>query len=303
MDFLGQAIKNIEDLAKLHNVNGKIFVLIYLLSIIPVYLGYFLIFYGATSGISIKKILKLKLDGVKINAMIIIGIIMSIFGLLMPYLYILFWGRGFTFIFYLIIVLIIFISLLIFMFKLKKIFTKKILNIDSAEVVKKEIITEKSEKEIMWEIYDASFVDLNKNTPCKQSFDKAHFMDSLDKADVFKYLIYTKDNHTLIGLGMVTNNFENTPWISGEYFKEKFRKYFDQKLIYYFMGIAIAKDWRYKGYATFLIKEMTSNLPKEALIGFDNSNRMNFFIPHFADKGGKRRKRTFLDSQNYYIVS
>jgi len=59
MDFLFGLIKNIEDFAKLHNVNDKTFLLIYFLSIIPIYLGYFLIFYGATREISIKKVLKL----------------------------------------------------------------------------------------------------------------------------------------------------------------------------------------------------------------------------------------------------
>ncbi len=302
--FLRLLTKNIDDIARLHNLNDKIFLLIYLLSIIPIYFGYFLIFYGATKETSIKKILKLKLSDIKINITIAVGIIISIFGILMPYLYILFWGNNLPFIFYLVVFLIIFILLLFFMFKITNIFRRrKTINIDGIEIIKKEVIADNSEKEKMWEIYDASFIELNKNAPCRQSFDKVHFIDLMDKADVLKYLIFEKDTRVLIGLGMITNNFENTPWISEEYFKEKFKNNFDKKNIYYFMGIAIADSWRYKGYATVLVKKMTDELSKDAIVGFDNSKRMNFFIPHFADNSGRRKKRTFLDSQNYYIVS
>lgn len=304
MDIFLGLIKNIDDIARLHNVNSKIFILIYFLSAVPVYLGFFLILYGFKKEMSVKKILKFELRGVKINKIVITGIIINIFGILLPYLYILFWGNNFSFIVYFIVFLIIFISLSSFMFKIKKnLVGKKIINTDNIEVVKKEVITDNSEQEKMWEIYDTSFIELNKNAPCKQSFDKVHFMNLMDKVDVLKYVIFTKDNHALIGLGMITNNFENTPWISEEYFKAKFKNCFEKKLIYYFMGIAIAKDWQHKGYATLLVKEITDGLPEGAIVGFDNSKNTNYFIPHFADNNGKKKKRIFLDSQNYYIVS
>jgi hypothetical protein len=177
------------------------------------------------------------------------------------------------------------------------------INTDNIEIIKKEVITDNSEKERMWKIYDASFIELNKNTPCRQSFDRLHFIDLMDKADVSKYVIFSRDNRALVGLGMITNNLENTPWISAEYFKKRFKGHFERKLIYYFMGIAIVEGWRHRGYATVLVKKMTDDLPKEAIIGFDYSKEMNFFIPHFADRNGKNKRRLFLDSQNYYIVS
>ena len=304
MDIFWGLVKNIDNIAKLHNLNEGIFVLIYFISFIPVYVGLFMIIYGARKGISIKKILKLELSGVKINFTIGFGAIISILGLVAPYLYILLYGRRFTPIFYLVIFLIIFFSLLFFMIKFKNIFaSKKTVKTNNIEVIKKEIIETSSEREELWNLYDASFVELNKHTPCRQSFDKSHFIELMSKADVSKYIVFSKSENKPVGFGMITNNFENTPWISAEYFKKRLADHFEKKLIYYLMGIAVASGWRHMGCATGLIKRITGDLPTEAIVGFDHSRRMNFFIPGFADRDGRKKKRTFLDSQDYYIVS
>ena len=138
MDIFWGLVKNIDNIAKLHNLNEGIFVLIYFISFIPVYVGLFMIIYGARKGISIKKILKLELSGVKINFTIGFGAIISILGLVAPYLYILLYGRRFTPIFYLVIFLIIFFSLLFFMIKFKNIFaSKKTVKTNNIEVIKK----------------------------------------------------------------------------------------------------------------------------------------------------------------------
>lgn len=303
MDFLGW-INELNNIARLHNVDGGIFVLIYILSFVPFYLGLFLIFYGVTREVSINKIFRLELRGVKMNATVAIGLAINILGLLMPYLYILLWGRNFSAGIYGSILVIIFLLFLFFYHKTKGIFGgDRTINQEGIDIVQKSIVNDNIDKEKLWEIYNCSFADLNKNAPCKQSFDKVHFLDIMERPDVFKYLVFAEHGSNLIGLGMLTNNFENTPWISEEYFKNKFRDNFDKKNIYYFLGVAIAEGQRHKGFATVLIKKMANNLPSGAMVGFDNSEKMNFFIPHFSDNNGKNKKRKFLDSQNYYIVS
>jgi hypothetical protein len=303
MNIISNWLANADFLIKAYNLNGKIFVIVYFLSIIPIYAGYFLMLYGAVKEVSIKNIFKVKLSGVKINATVIVGIIINIFGILMPYLYILIWGKNLSFNFYLVVFLIILILLLFFVLRMKNIFkSKSPVAVKNIEIVKKEAILYSEDKQKMWDIYDDSFIELNKHVPCRQSFDKVHFLSLMDKKDVFKYVVFEKNSIEPIGLGMITNNLENTPWISEEYFKYKFKDKFEKKLIYYFMGIAVADGWRHKGYASVLVKQMTDELPNGAIIGFDNSKMMNFFIPYFADKDGKKRKRKFLDSQNYYIV-
>jgi len=305
MNFFWEIINNIETFAEFYNVNFKTFVLIYFLSFIPIYFGFFLIFFGTSRQISFKRIIRLDFKNIKPNKTVIIGIIISIFGWIAPFVFILFWGRNLPPIFYFVFwVIILFIIFFVPFFKIKRIFyNKKIISADDIiEIEKKEIISDKYEKERVWEIYNSSFAEINKNVPCKQSLNKDYFLRLIERPDVFKYIVYTKDKQYIIGIGMFTNNLNNTLWISEEYFREKFKNHFEKKIIYYFMGVAIADGYRHKGYAKVLIKRMISDLPDNAIVGFDHSKKVNFFIPNFANFISGRKKKLLLDSQNYYIV-
>ncbi len=283
-----------------HNLDLRLFIWIYIFSFIPVYVGYFLIIFDSIKGMSLRDIISLKLGKLTFGAKAIFGIVLTIFGLAMPYVYILLAARDLPTTYYLFTVLIMAGGVLYFIFRIKKSYRR---TIDKDCIVhKKEIISEISEMETLWDIYNDSFIDLNKNAPCQQSFDKEHFLGILQEKTAIKYILTSKEG-SMIGMGMVTNNFHNTPWISSEYFKNKFRDYYHKNLIYYFIGIAVAKEYRHQGYGTLLIKTITENLPEGAMLGFDHSANINFFIPHFSRIATKKIKKRYLDSQSYYVIS
>jgi len=159
----------------------------------------------------------------------------------------------------------------------------------------------------LWTIYNESFKKLNSLSPCKQSFDKKEFMEALKKETVFKFTPFYEKK--IIGIGLITNEFSNLPWISKEYFKEKFYELFIQKKIFYFMGIAISKEHRRLGYSKLILREMFNYISdKESgdsctLIGFDHSKKHNPFIPKLTKFINKKLKKHKIESQEYYTLT
>lgn len=290
-------------LSQKYGINPKIFVIIYILSIIPIYFGFFLIIYGSLGQVSIKDILKFKIKRLTYNKKVISGIITTILGIIIPYVYILFWSKNLPAFFHLIVLIVILFLIFIFFLKIKRP-KNKVESKCHFSVIRKEII-EESQKEDLWKIYDSSFSPLNDKTPCRQSFDKEHFFCLLSEPSAIKYIAIDDRNKKNIGMGLITRNFRNTPWISEAYFKAQFKEKYLENKIYYFMGIVVLKEYRGKGCSKILIKKIINDLPLDAAVGFDHSKGINPFIPNFVKIADKKRKvkKKYLDSQNYYIVS
>lgn len=285
-----------------YDLSLKLFFYIYLASIIPFYLGYFLILYGSTRNLKLKDIFGLDFKNkIRLTKQTVIGVIVHVFGRLMPYVYILFFGRNLPVYFYLIATILLLISIYLF---IDKIYFKKRNIIDASLIFNKKLhIDNKIEREILWEIYNSTFEKLNKISPCKQSLDENHFMEIMENKDVTKYVL-SKNDHGIIGICLTTNNFINTPWISEDYFKVNFPNEFFQKKIHYFIGLAIKENHRNNNYSISLIENVIDDLPRDAIIGFDHSRNINPLLHHFTRivKQAKFIQRKHIDQQHYHVV-
>lgn len=296
-------INNLSNTAKSYNLDVKIFITIYLLSAIPVYLGAFLVLHGYLKNMNFKRLFRLNLGGIDYNENIEIALGLCIFlvGFLLPYIYILFFGHNLPVIVYIIVCLLLSISLL-FIFKGGT--TQRVIKDTNCIISRKEIIKDDSLTKKAWSIYTDSFKDKNTLSPCQQSiryFDE--FKNDFGDSSVEKYLLYIENN--LVGIGLVTNNLSNCTWISNDYFKEQYCKYYVGRKIYYFMGIAVASEYRHKGFAIKILEHIIDDLPKDSAMGFDHSYSANKYIPYF-DKLVKQRNsisRRYLDKQVYYIMT
>lgn len=295
--------QNIENLTRTYNLSVTIFLIIYLFSFVPFYLGYFLILRGSTREMSWGDFFRFRIKKLKWNNEVKIGIFILLFGFTLPYVYILFWGRGLPLIIYILIIFILFGTLSYFCKRLYKNFRKgKYAN--NRIIIKKKAIESKKEMEGLWKIYDQSFLETNRKSPCRQNLRQGHFFQALKNPTVFKYILFTKENNQPIGIAMVTNNLKNSPWISEDYFKSQFPKIFSKGFLYYFMGIAILEKHRGRGHAVALIEKIIQDLPKETIMGFDHSFNANRHLPYFTKIISQSRfiKRKYLDKQRYYIV-
>jgi hypothetical protein len=297
-------IKSVSDtLALNYGLNINYFLAVYILSILPFYLGYFLILYGSTRKLKFIDVIKFNFKkNIRITFITKSGIVVHLIGRVMPYLYIVLFGKNLPILVYLLISALMVVSA-IFIFK--KFFRVKV-TIEDAHTLsflKKDVISEIEDSNILWEIYDSTFSILNEISPCKQSLDEEHFREVLKDKTVDKFILYKKD-FGIIGLCLTTNDFKNTPWISADYFRKNFpNEYFD-KNIYYFIGIAIKKEFRNNRYSIFLIENLIDSIPKNAVIGFDHSKNINPMLHHFTSvvKQANLIQKKHIDQQHYHVV-
>lgn len=304
MTYFTELWQYANSISAIYNLSAVVFIIIYLVSILPFYFGYFLMVYGSTREMKWGDVFKFQLQKLKWNNEFKVGLVIHLIGRVMPYAYILFFGKNLP----LFVYIVIFIALLLpFSYFIKKLYIglKILKNRNSNSIiVKKEIIEDINEMEKLWEIYHNAFSKLNKRSPCKQSFDREHFLEVLQNSSALKYLILDKNNNNFIGLALVTNNLKNSPWISEEYFEDQFPDYFSKGLVYYFMGLAIHDNYRRQGYSLNLIEIIIDDLPKEAIMGFDHSYNINPMLHYFTSIVRQARfiKRKRLDRQHYHIV-
>lgn len=287
-----------------HNdgLDPLLFVIVFIFSSFLFYCGYFLMIRGSTRQVSWTKFFFLKIPrkGFGLRWSGVVGFLLHILGRIAPFVYI--YLVEYRLIFFARVLLILTILLLI-IDAIKKFLPGKTNGFSNdIEIIKKDII-DFSDAEGLWKIYDDTFEPLNRKSPCKQSLDRDHFMEAMNDVSVAKYLI-SKKGSSYIGLGLITNNFKNTPWISEDYFKFNYPDQFQSRSIYYFMGIAIDKSFRGNSYSVPLIEYIIDDLPKNIIIGFDHSININPSLHYFTHiiKQANLVKRTHIDKQHYHVV-
>lgn len=299
-------LKNLEilvnEFATNYNVNLGTFFVIYVVSFIPFYLGYLLIVYGTTRQLKFRDILTLKFKGnLQWDKTATLGFYIHLFGRLMPYAYILFFGKNLALWVYGVVIIVALFSVYVLFRKVATFQERK--RSQDVNVVRLNQVIEPTEKERLWSIYDKVFEPVNKISPCKQSLDKVHFFAALEDVSIRKYILKYKDDK-IIGLTLTTNNFSNTPWISEEYFEENYKKYHKNRMVYYFMGLAIDSNYRGNKYSISLIESVIDDLPDGAIMGFDHSRNVNPMLHQFTRvvRQSKVIERKHIDKQHYHVV-
>ncbi|MEK7646517.1 MAG: hypothetical protein AAB381_02380 [Patescibacteria group bacterium] len=285
-----------------YNLDLEVFFVIYLTSFIPFYLGYFLMIFGSTRKLRLKDIFSLNIrNKLRWNDQSSLGLLIHLFGRIMPYAYIVWFGRNLPILMQVLVWGSIVLSIF---FAVRKFFVGKSRPPLDIEIVKKEIIDDPKDKEKLWEIYNSNFEHVNKISPCKQSFDHEHFIETLTNHSVKKYLILKKGGGFL-GIGFITSDFKNTPWISEDYFKTNFQFEYQNNLMFYFMGLAISSEFQGRKYSIPLLEYIIDDLPHGAVMGFDHSRNINPLLHHFTRvvRQAKIMKRMYLDRQHYHVVT
>lgn len=300
---MGIIPENLVDLLSEYNLSLVIFVWVYLISILPVYVGAFLIIHGSTRNTTFRDIFFLRFSKLDFaNREVKVGAIIFLFGWLMPYVYIFIFGKGLPWYIYVLLFVVMLPGILI-LFRKKgsmgglsfasRYRVEKLLLVDNQELQSK-----------FWNIYDSSFNDKNADAPCQQSIDNfKSFKAEMEQNSVMKYVLY--DGETIVGIAMITNDLSNCTWISTKYFETKFPQYYKEKKLYYFMGIAIDKKFQGSGLGKWVLEYIIDDLPKDSAMGFDHSYEANKFISLFPYLVRQRPKlkRTYLDKQVYYLVT
>ncbi len=299
MEFISDTLNS---LIVMHNLDARVFIFVYFVSFIPFYLGYFLLIYGTARKLKWSDVHSLNFKGkFTWNSTALSGVYVHLFGRMMPYAYIVFFGSNLPIYIYILVFLILLISIFFFFRRLR--ISKIRSDMSSVDIKLDFVVSDITEMNRLWEIYGETFEPVNKITPCKQSLDKEHFFSVLKSTSVRKYLLKPPEGF-IIGIGLVTNDFSNTPWISEDYFQENYPVECGKKLAFYFMGLAIDKNFRGRRYSISLIEHIIDDLPEGAIMGFDHSKNVNPLLHHFTRivKQARIIERRRIDSQHYHVV-
>jgi hypothetical protein len=290
-----------DKLAVTYHLDLGIFLIIYISSIIPLYLGIFIMIYGSTRNLRFKDIVRLKFkEGFHFGKQSKVGLIIHIFGLILPYAYIFIFGRHLPLWIYIMFTCLLGMSIL---WLCKKIMSTSKLTASGISVIKKTTVEDPIESNKLWGIYNRTFEPINEISPCKQSLDADHFFESLKDNKVHKYILI-KEGLDAIGIALIAHDFKHTPWISEDYFRVNYPEHFENKTIYYFMGLAIEPEFRGNRYSINLIENIVDDLPAGSIMGFDHSKNVNPMLHHFTRivKQARDISRTHIDRQHYHIV-
>lgn len=94
MTYFTELWQYADNISAIYNLSATVLIVIYLVSIIPFYLGYFLMAYGSTREMKWKDIFRFQLQKLKWNNEFKAGLIIHLIGRVMPYAYILFFGKS-----------------------------------------------------------------------------------------------------------------------------------------------------------------------------------------------------------------
>lgn len=291
-----------------YNINFNVFLFFYFGSIVPLYGGILIIFLNVRKqnyNLKFRDVYKLKNFKLVINDKIVAGFIIFLFGVILPYLYLLFSIKKVPLIIYVIIILIIVIIIYRSICKIIKL-TKSDIVLDNIDFNIKtlEIISDQDSINHLWNIYDGTFRDVNKKTPCQQSIkDAVEFSHVMKNRKVSKYIAYS--NNKIIGLAVVARSVSVCTWLSEYYYNINYSASILDNKFYYFLGIAVDDKNRRSGVAKSILFHILKQLPKGAVVGFDHSLKVNRFLPSLIKIifAGKRKvTHNVIDKQVYHII-
>lgn len=162
------------------------------------------------------------------------------------------------------------------------------------------------------EIYTTACQYTDLMSPTIQNFNQDHLEILLDSEDCLKIIMCLKENNQIIGFTLTTNNLDLCPWINQKYFKHHFADLFQQKRIWYNIGVSVDLSYQDKGLTKYLlIENHRIALEKEGVLWVDISQNVvggnaEAWLNYFSDWASKQLQKevTFViyDKQCYIRI-
>jgi len=125
-------------------------------------------------------------------------------------------------------------------------------NVSLEEVVSPELA------ELFWVLYDESFQELNRKSPCMQrAWDHEEFMSGMADPTVMKAVLRDGDGEVQ-ALSIWSNNLDLFPWVSQPFYQGEFPEYYNEARIYYVVA-TLSLDKR-QGHMSQVMDVMTREI-------------------------------------------
>lgn len=111
------------------------------------------------------------------------------------------------------------------------------------------------EIDFWWPIYNEQFEELNRENPCRQSFNRDEFEKAMVSPTMAK-LAYVEGGE-IVSMCLLSNDLDHFPWLSQEFYKDKYPDFFENDNIHYFVSLLTRQDKRNQSYAREVLELVT----------------------------------------------
>lgn len=162
----------------------------------------------------------------------------------------------------------------------------------------------------LWKLYKEIFTDINRMAVQRHLMYYEEFTDMLVNSAITKYLAKTDDTNEVVGLGVLTNQLDEWPLISPEYFECHFPKLYEAKKIWYVGFIGVSSSNRASTTFTQLLDSMSKPARDANGMCVMDFCSWNVQVRKLAERSAlimrridTRTKLEHLDQQEFYSMS
>ena len=134
-----------------------------------------------------------------------------------------------------------------------------------------------------WGIYDESFTQINKNSPCRQSMYKDEFYIAMRSENIHKVVSYERgEPSAMMIFGPLSKNADVFGWMSQDFYKKKYPRQSQSDSVLYFVGIFTDPNVRNQGNMSGLLTvggQVVKEHHPDAVVIFDCCDENDKWLP------------------------
>lgn len=164
------------------------------------------------------------------------------------------------------------------------------------------------ENEQLWQKYDEGFAEINRKSPFRQSVHKDEFLRIIEEPTVFKAVLRDDTTDGLLAAAIWSGNLDVFPWLSKEYFAEKYPADFNRNTVFY--TVATLSLSKRAGHMTKIMFEMARQVGEmRGRMLFDLCSELveidwqNVIVDVATEALGEPLVLEELGAQRYFTVS
>jgi hypothetical protein len=160
---------------------------------------------------------------------------------------------------------------------------------------------------VFHELYERAFGPLRTRAIGRQVLTESEFAAQMVDETVTKYVAWDDDNHP-VGMCAMTQRLENVPWISPEYFAERYPDHWERDAIWYFNFVLAHPSHRHARFIDQLIAVGIGELVEQRAICAYDICAYNDVTLGLGTRFAKSFERAtgvvprLADTQDYYTL-
>jgi hypothetical protein len=160
---------------------------------------------------------------------------------------------------------------------------------------------------VFYQLYEAAFAPLRVRSIARQALTEAEFAAQMTNGDVVKYVAWDAAGNP-VGMCALTRQLDSVPWISPEYFAERYPQHWERNAVWYLNFVLAHPSQRHARFVDQLMEVGVDELVSQGAVCAYDMCSYNDEVLGLGRRLVQRFERTtgatpqLADTQNYYEV-